>query len=58
MDGWMDGATGGVTRQVQYFFDDTQGIFAQEFSTKRKTKDISRDLSIHPTIPRKTSGNS
>ncbi len=22
----MDGATGGVTRQVQYFFDDTQGI--------------------------------
>jgi hypothetical protein len=26
MDGWMDGATGGVTRQVQYFFDDTQGI--------------------------------
>jgi hypothetical protein len=46
---WMDGWMGGVTRQVQYFFDDAQGLSLVKNLAQGKTKDISHSPSIYPS---------
>lgn len=49
MDGWMEWRVVSPPPSSVFFWWHSRHFSAQEFSTRRKTKDISRDPSIHPS---------